>query len=229
LQCRDPFSGDCDAKISIASPSGASAGLAVPRPVFRGLRTAGPFRFPPESGKPPLQCRDPFSGDCERTNAAPWGGMHEGLAVPRPVFRGLRPDGLLSAMRCIPSHLAVPRPVFRGLRRDEEHLNKTNAPCETCSAETRFQGIATIVRLVRLIVRLVRLQCRDPFSGDCDFEVNRDDQPGLIMISCSAETRFQGIATVFLGGGTIPPSHFLSPCSAETRFQGIATPSLRLL
>ena len=131
-------------------------------------------------------------------------------------------------MRCIPSHLAVPRPVFRGLRRDEEHLNKTNAPCETCSAETRFQGIATIVRLVRLIVRLVRLQCRDPFSGDCDFEVNRDDQPGLIMISCSAETRFQGIATVFLGGGTIPPSHFLSPCSAETRFQGIATlPSSR--
>ena len=72
-----------------------------------------------------------------------------------------------------------------------------------CSAETRFQGIAT-------------------WPGEDDQAIGK---PG----PCSAETRFQGIATnhyLFspIAGGA-------PPCSAETRFQGIATwpPFLSLL
>ena len=90
--------------------------LAVPRPVFRGLR------------------RGRGSG---RAHPAP------GLAVPRPVFRGLRPRLMHLPDRPGNANLAVPRPVFRGLRPPFLSFVAETRDCDSCSAETRFQGIAT--------------------------------------------------------------------------------------
>ena len=147
LQCRDPFSGDCDDRWLALEGVGTAEGLAVPRPVFRGLRQLfcqaddlvglrphlavprpvfrGLRRRPgggegdPEGGD--LQCRDPFSGDCDRAEISlmTWRSARSRLAVPRPVFRGLRHARLLHAEEGRPSGL----------------------------------------------------QCQDPFSGDCDDEV----------------------------------------------------------
>jgi len=90
--------------------------------------------------------------------------------------------------------LAVLRPVFRGLRLPDRtrSLARALAPC---SAETRFQGIATAA-----------------------------NPPGIPNQAspCSAETRFQGIATSSDPAG-LPFATRHSACSAETRFQGIAT------
>ena len=64
------------------------------------------------------------------------------LAVPRPVFRGLRRGIRWPGTPETGSILAVPRPVFRGLRRSQHR--RRSLPPSVC------------------------LQCRDPFSGDCD-------------------------------------------------------------
>jgi len=142
LQCRDPFSGDCDARQTRRTWVSSFFCLAVPRPVFRGLRRLEKLEQPLLilAG---LQCRDPFSGDCDARAPGASPQPRKTLAVPRPVFRGLRPPQDQEAFvgrgaQC----LAVPRPVFRGLRRDLQIKHPA-----------RVKGL---------------LQCRDPFSGDCD-------------------------------------------------------------
>ena len=122
LQCRDPFSGDCDASLLVANNRANSFLLAVPRPVFRGLRLTirvGGYRL-----------------------------VDQLLAVPRPVFRGLR-RRTSTIRRLASSRLAVPRPVFRGLRRRPLLVELEDAPRPACSAETRFQGIATLLSKTR--------------------------------------------------------------------------------
>ena len=89
--------------------------------------------------------------------------------------------------------LAVPRPVFRGLRPS--------------------------ISFWALIAQAFILQCRDPFSGDCDRGSRRPFGPR--RSTCSAETRFQGIATRSFPALMLLLA--LESCSAETRFQGIAT------
>ena len=124
------------------------------------------------------------------------------LAVLRPVFRGLRLrfTGTQSFVEC---QLAVLRPVFRGLRRatdDGGHFSLSSA----CSAETRFQGIATCgsgqasdeVCLPHLAV------LRPVFRG-----LRLSDRGWIHLtghITCSAETRFQGIATFSITALTQP-------------------------
>ena len=144
LQCRDPFSGDCDS-ISLGRRNAAAFPPTLQcRDPFSGdcdpqLKHASTritwFR---------LQCQDPFSGDCDNATTAPiflvptqetcsaetrFQGIATGqpgaspgdpatvrLAALRPVFRGLR-RGVAKAQQMLWAHgLAVPRPVFRGLR-----------------------------------------------------------------------------------------------------------------
>ena len=143
----------------------------------------------------PLQCRDPFSGDCDlmrypRSHSQPYG------------------EACSAETR------------FQGIATKDIYHQKTGL-LQTCSAETRFQGIATSSppRRTRRCPK-TRLQCRDPFSGDCDF-VKQNSNRCWNKGSCSAETRFQGIAT--LHGPGFPITAPSGACSAETRFQGIAT------
>ena len=92
---------------------------------------------------------------------------------------------------------------------------------DPCSAETRFQGIATLLEDGRRSLLLF-----PPCSAETRFQgiATRDARHVLpvprSLTACSAETRFQGIATQ-------TPSTYAfrhsSSCSAETRFQGIAT------
>ena len=116
-----------------------TGGVGVPRPVFRGLRPVGQQQQQ-FTIIGPSECRDPFSGDC---------------------------DGFSTPLLFYPSSVGVPRPVFRGLR-----LTVPVPPRLVWeagrSAETRFQGIATMEAKER---RRRQKQSR------------------------SAETRFQGIAT----------------------------------
>ena len=142
--------------------------LAVPRPVFRGLR---PILWRSSIARSPaiLQCRDPFSGDCDlRLFESALYELSRVVLQCRDPFSG-DCDG-------------APSEPLR--RRD-------NLPC---SAETRFQGIATqSFDLPDSSLSRDLLQCRDPFSGDCD-AAQRMISAGMFP-SCSAETRFQGIAT----------------------------------
>ena len=127
--------------------------LAVLRPVFRGLRRGEDRR---ELGRQP--------------------GPR--LAVLRPVFRGLRRFLQPYAFHLIfNGHLAVLRPVFRGLRPGFLVPANEAGKQEACSAETRFQGIAT----------------RPPPQAAVG-----PVRPG----PCSAETRFQGIATLHPAPGS---------------------------
>jgi len=89
------------------------------------------------------ECRDPFSGDCDLEN------------LERTIYRM--------------SIVGVPRPVFRGLRQVCASVYPSNPGAGCRSAETRFQGIAT--RLSRQDYGWIKVmsECRDPFSGDCDF------------------------------------------------------------
>jgi len=116
------------------------------------------------------------------------------LAVTRPVFRGLRPGGPLPRAGIEPASLAVTRPVFRGLRQGFAPLVQHEGVLESCSDETRFQGIAT------------------PHRG----QTTAKDSP----VSCSDETRFQGIATIT---NTRIPSRVLNSQLAVTRpvFRGL--------
>ena len=169
----------------------------MPRPVFRGLRP-----------QPSQQGPD---------------GPVDRLAVPRPVFRGLR---LLFHHGLDPvgeaSLLAVPRPVFRGLR-PIWGGQRASPEAQACSAETRFQGIAT--QGDRGIFRYPFF-C-DPCSAETRFQGIATCRNGStlgavgLIPTCSAETRFQGIATCPSNEASHTESY--PPCSAETRFQGIAT------
>ena len=114
-----------------------------------------------------------------------------------------------------------------------------------CSAETRFQGIATIST-----GQWNQTSLAPPCSAETRFQGIATGAAGCRKDgdnkSCSAETRFQGIATnrsrnptthspelavlrsVFRGlrqnQQSLPSRRRInSPCSAETRFQGIAT------
>ena len=139
----------------------------------------------------------------------------------------------------------MPRPVFRGLRHYLSTLLFPLAPKNACSAETRFQGIATrSEQQARFCVR-ANLQCRDPFSGDCDqrwtplltgvreilLAVPRPVFRGLRLrgrgaqcaprpSTCSAETRFQGIATLFLRHPQVP-SHSIGLAVPRPVFRGL--------
>ena len=219
LQSRDPFSGDCDSmttrrasarriRPSLAEPRPVLRGLrpypssrstasqrrlAEPRPVLRGLRLHG--LIPAHSRHPDLQSRDPFSGDCDPSQAThpaatgvnslqsrdPFSGdcdvgalLHPGRAVDQPCRAETRSQGI--ATRVFP--LCLPQ-------------------CTTtaCRAETRSQGIATN-DTPRLHAGGLNsnLQSRDPFSGDCDRSHPRN-QPHPDDRPCKAETRSQGIAT----------------------------------
>ena len=199
----------------------------MPRPVFRGLRhylSTLLFPLAPKNAcsaetrfqgiatrseqqarfcvRANLQCRDPFSGDCDQRWTPLLTGVREILlAVPRPVFRGLRLRG--RGAQC------APRP-------------------STCSAETRFQGIATTHTCPsRARAQGLPLQCRDPFSGDCD---NEAALPGITKINLFLQCRdpFSGDCDPFLVGLRFPPLRSRA-CSAETRFQGIATNSSGVL
>ena len=165
---------------------------------FQGIARPWPERLREVRDPNGLQCRDPFSGDCEGVLAFPIRNpLQVTLAVPRPVFRGLRGLQGFNRISIFPRGLlAVPRPVFRGLRDSlSAAMIARAAATSPCSAETRFQGIARISELMA---------------------VSR-----VGSFTCSAETRFQGIATLRPQQGPIPPGP--RPCSAETRFQGIAT------
>ena len=123
-------------------------------------------------GKYPLQSRDPFSGDCD-------------------------PVGRIQDEEDRPHQLAEPRPVLRGLRRLVAYSSFPRNTPRACRAETRSQGIATLGRVLFLPSQHPpRLQSRDPFSGDCDDMISSPIFLSLIISSCRAETRSQGIATV---------------------------------
>ena len=170
------------------------------------------------------------------------------LAVLRPVFRGLRHEELCRVDVPLSRHLAVLRPVFRGLRRKVSEW-RTISRLSTCSAETRFQGIATghhggevdgwdgpgRLAVLRPVFRGLRLNVwlAPPVKGEILLAVLRPVFRGLRhhahaggvvgRPACSAETRFQGIATITIRPRR--PFFLVHSCSAETRFQGIATRS----
>jgi len=245
----------------------------VPRPVFRGLRhylSTLLFPLAPKNAcsaetrfqgiatrseqqarfcvRANLQCRDPFSGDCDQRWTPLLTGVREILlAVPRPVFRGLRLRGrgaqcaprpstcsaetrfqgiatLFLRHPQVPSHsigLAVPRPVFRGLR-PESPLGRSVSEDNFLQCRDPFSGDCDTSKMLSSpLIAWNFLQCRDPFSGDCDRNHLWGD-PCRRITSCSAETRFQGIATEGRDGENQRFNN-PSPCSAETRFQGIAT------
>ena len=221
LQCRDPFSGDCDAVLSRADAF-ACAGVLQCRDPFSGDCDVEGDPSLHHIDARHLQCRDPFSGDCDARNAHHVLPATRSILQCRDPFSGdcdnnRRPIGRLtvsSDLQCRdpfsgdcdivllelkfpdPSHsLAVPRPVFRGLRHPDQWAPRDGVDRRPCSAETRFQGIATLAILVgpdacnlsscsaetrfqgiatvfsvaaESLWRRIFLQCRDPFSGDCD-------------------------------------------------------------
>ena len=120
-----------------------------------------------------LQSRDPFSGDCDAVYCVPTGPPgHAHLAEPRPVLRGLRRRKNSQSVANRLPRLAEPRPVLRGLRRV--------APDQ--------QGQGRVHRLAepRPVLRGLRLQAIACSGG------GPETPP-----PCRAETRSQGIATVF--------------------------------
>ena len=142
--CRDEtrFQGIATVTTRIGSRSRTSA-LAGTRPAFRGLRPRPPLHLPPQRFGRGLQGRDPLSGDCDSADPSAASDSIPRLAGTRPAFRGLRP---------------LPRALAELLHVAEK----------ACRDETRFQGIATDPRTRAVLREEVRLQGRDPFSGDCD-------------------------------------------------------------
>ena len=146
------------------------------------------------------------------------------LAVLRPVFRGLRQQPFPEVARDahhLPPCSAETR--FQGIATGSSPIPIRSTHSCPCSAETRFQGIATwrkppfrrrgwitTLAVLRPVFRGLRRGGRGGGSGGA----------GISGSPCSAETRFQGIATTPWGPPQFPKGN---PCSAETRFQGIAT------
>ena len=61
-----------------------------------------------------LQSRDPFSGDCDAAHPRDHCGLHEPLAEPRPVLRGLRRDVLGDLLHDAPEGGLQSRDPFSG-------------------------------------------------------------------------------------------------------------------
>ena len=196
MQCRDPFSGDCDAVIAPARPAVAIAILAVPRPVFRGLRPRAAAQMGANPGLEPCSAETRF----------------QGIATGGPRRR--REPGRHAALQC--------RDPVSGdcdSRITLTHPGRITSPA--CSAETRFQGIATSEG-GRCALSLVKrsLQCRDPFSGDCDTIFPRCFFLWPQKTLAVPRPVFRGLRP---GVNNKRGSVFGRTCSAETRFQGIAT------
>jgi len=201
----------------------ASMILAVTRPVFRGLRP-GRFRPAPRAilvhscsdetrfqgiatNSPGLDdagirhpaCSDEtrFQGIATCCDVVGFRGRVGGLAVTRPVFRGLRrPRGAILGGK-LASRLAVTRPVFRGLRLFQ-------IPEPRLGPEARSQLAVT----------------RPVFRGLRRSFILINGSPWNLSPSCSDETRFQGIAT---SRNTFPPELHLDLLLAVTRpvFRGL--------
>ena len=167
LQCRDPFSGDCDL---VLAPEERDESLEAcsAETRFQGIATLNEAALPGITTVIFLQCRDPFSGDCD---------LYYDMLFPL-------------------------------------------APKNACSAETRFQGIATrSEQQARFCVR-ANLQCRDPFSGDCDQRWTPLLTGVREILLAVPRPVFRGLRLRGRGAQCAPRP---STCSAETRFQGIAT------
>ena len=189
MQSRDPFSGDCDDAVEHH---------------HHGYILVHP-----------LQSRDPFSGDCN-LGAPPTEPprARSQLAEPRPVLRGLRParrregaSGGKMTMSCRAETRSQRIATVAQLRAQGEQ------PLGACRAETRSQGIATTsCAVIFSYLRVMILQSRDPFSGDCDGLISGEDPTAPGRAPCRAETRSQGIVT---GSSDVDPPD--DPHLAEPR------------
>ena len=169
--------------------------LAVLRPVFRGLRRKLLQRVERAQEVAPCSAETRFQGIATQILGANWAYGPRMLAVLRPVFRGLRLTTSSRNTTIISPPACSAETRFQGIATEGHHLAYGLRLVQPCSAETRFQGIATL-------------------PGGCNDHLE-------VISSCSAETRFQGIATRILCSTMRASWH--ASCSAETRFQGIAT------
>ena len=201
LQSRDPFSGDCDSAQSRRANRAASW-LAEPRPVLRGLRPSHSLSSP---SRPRIRaCRAETRSQGIATHARVQCARRGLVAACRAETRSQGIATLLGQRHWRRPDLALQsRDPFSGdcdTRRleieDDRRLD------DACRAETRSQGIATrtVTSPRERPSRITSLQSRDPFSGDCD-----EGKGWRVHLAgcdaCRAETRSQGIATRFPGGG----------------------------
>ena len=196
MQSRDPFSGDCDRRLGVATStcegdtlqsrdlfSGDCDCLHLrrqePHPVSKHLQSRDPFSGDCDGAfrvtrtvisVPGLQSRDPFSGDCDGRPCYTWRctGPSKCLAEPRPVLRGLRRAPGPGAPRPAARLLAEPRPVLRGLRPGWRR-KRCRAPRQLAEP--------------RPVLRGLRPHLHNPAPDPEGPE------------ACRAETRSQGIAT----------------------------------
>ena len=230
--------------------SGQYTRLARTRPVFRGLRR---WLIPVAriAGLAGLQGRDPFSGDCDSYfPRSRFRSSRSQLARTRPVFRGLRQEAL-DRVRRVESETCKDETRFQGIAtrgagprspRGVRDLQGRDPFSGDCDVPVRRDGVPRTIQLARTrpVFRGLRsrgaprfppparsdLQGRDPFSGDCDFDLHSqrianhlrrglqgrnpfsgDCEPGLLVTpgggfddACKDETRFQGMATARRGG-----------------------------